>query len=398
MRVIRYDMVRMEPTTPRERVRQRVQEKALTIEGRRDAWIASLRTIRSAPLELIPDFPEVARRWIDWWAFNADRPLIVGQTVQDRNWRWDKAFDLLDKPFEWLEVRRGQVERTRHAGESLPFVRVDIGPVAMGPFLGAPLHLAEKEQTSWQTPTIESWDEEPLLKADPANEWLVKVLSLMELLAEDARGRYLVCLPDLTGALDLLANMRSTEKLCFDLWEHRGEVLRAAQRAVDAWEDVFVRMYDLVLSKGAGITQWVSCWADSPFTVPTCDFNALIGPDDFREVCMPSLKEQARRAGLCVFHLDGPDAARHAEILADDPDITAVQFTPGAGTPSALAQLPLLKMIQERRVPLFIETEYHEVKELAQELDPRGTAIRVRELEGPKQADELIAWRDRTFA
>lgn len=147
----------------------------------------------------------------------------------------------------------------------------------------------------------------------------------------------------------------------------------------------------------AGITQWVSCWADSPFTVPTCDFNALIGLEDFREVCMPSLTEQARRAGLCVFHLDGPEAVHHAQALAEDPDITAVQYTPGASTSSALSMLPMFGMFQQHRVSLFIECPLTEVKQLAQELDPRGVAIRTSELRTPEQADALIEWRNEVF-
>ena len=96
------------------------------------------------------------------------------------------------------------------------------------------------------------------------------------MLAEDARGSYLVCLPDLTGAIDAISNMRTPTKLCFDLYENRDAVLAAASRAVDAWETVFARVYDLVLGRGAGIIQWVTSWADSPYTLPTCDFNALI--------------------------------------------------------------------------------------------------------------------------
>lgn len=372
-------------------------ENDQSIAVRRQDWHKSLTRIQSEPLMYCPSFPEVAQRWNDWWRFKSNRPLVIAQVAKTSSIRWDKAFDLLEQSEEWIRVRRRQVEQTHYVGEALPFVRVDIGPVAMGAFMGAPLHFALTEQTSWQSPVIESWDNTIRLEVNPSNAWLRKVLSLMEKLAEDARGEYLVCLPDLTGAIDALANMRTTQKLCFDLYEHREDVLLAGAQAVDAWETVFSRMYDLVLGLGVGITQWVSCWADSPFTVPTCDFNALIGPEDFKDVCMPSLKEQARRAGLCVFHLDGPDAARHAETLAEDPDITAVQYTPGAATPSALSMLPMLRMFQQHKVPLFIGCPLDEVKQLAQELDPRGVAIRVSGLSAPEQADTLIDWREQAF-
>ena len=367
------------------------------IATRRKAWQVSLAKIQAKPLTYCPAFPETAQRWNDWWKSKNDRPLIVAQVAKTQGIRWDKAFDLLDQPEEWVRVRRTQVEQTHFAGEALPSARVDIGPVATAAFMGAPLHFASAEQTSWQDPIIESWEETARLEVAPKNPWLEKVLRLLDRLAEDARGQYLVCLPDLTGAMDAVANMRGTQRLCFDLYEHRDAVLAATFQAVNAWETVFSRMYDLVLGYGTGLTQWVSCWADSPFTVPTCDFNALIGPQDFVDTCLPSLSEQARRAGLCVFHLDGPDAARHAEALAQAPEITAVQYTPGAGTPSAVAVLPMLRMFQQHKVPLFIDCPLDEVQQVAQELDPAGVAIRTSGFATPQEADALVAWRDKTF-
>jgi hypothetical protein len=368
------------------------------ISTRRSSWQDALTAIQSEPLTSCPSFPEVALKWNDWWACRSEQPLIVAQTAKTGEIRWDKAFDLLEQPEEWLRIRRRQVEETYHAGEAIPSVRVDVGPVAMAAFMGAPLHFADEEQTTWQDPVIESWEGENPMRVDPDNRWLKQTLLLMDMLAEDARGNYLVCLPDLTGAIDAIANMRTPTKLCFDLYENRDAVLAAALRAVDAWETVFTRVYDLVLGHGTGIIQWVTSWADSPYTLPTCDFNALIGPQDFDQVCMPSLKEQAERAGLCVFHLDGPEAARHAETLAKDKDITAVQFTPGAGAPSALAKLEMFKMIQRHETSLFIECPAAEVRELARALSPRGVAYRVLDLKSPSEADDLVAWRDRSFA
>ena len=77
----------------------------------------------------------------------------------------------------------------------------------------------------------------------------------------------------------------------------------------------------------------MNCQTASYVNVPLRE----ISPTDFVEVCLPSLHEQARRAGRAVYHLDG--APRHARALAEDSAITAIQYTPGDGTPSALAVL-----------------------------------------------------------
>lgn len=372
-------------------------EQAPSIEPRRQSWQDQLKQIRSLPLKLCPTFPEIAQRWEDWWNGTSAQPLVLTQLGTDADIRWDKAFDLLDRPLEWLKVRRRQVEETVHFGDALPSVRVDFGPVALAAYLGAPLHFAQEEQTTWQDTVIKSWDEPFPIEVDWDNPRLKQTLEFLDLLAEDAHGNYLVCLPDLTGAIDAIANMRGPAELCFDLFENRAAVIATATRVVDAWEKIFARAYDTILARGAGPVQWVTSWSDTPYTLPTCDFNALIGPDDFREVCLPALADQARRAGRCVFHLDGPDAARHAKALGEDPDITAVQFTPGAGTPSALAQLPMFQMLQEHGKALFLEVEAHEIRELARKLSPTAVAYRVSDLKTTADAKALIAWRDTTF-
>ena len=61
-------------------------------------------------------------------------------------------------------------------------------------------------------------------------------------------------------------------------------------------------MHDTVLEGGALIVQWLGCWSSvAVYALPTCDFNALIGPRDFVETCLPWLAEQARRARWNAF-------------------------------------------------------------------------------------------------
>ena len=372
--------------------------QTFSIESRRQAWHDQLIQISSQPLKHCQAFPEIARRWEGWWNGTSEQPLILSQLSTDADIRWDKAFDLLDRPDEWLRVRRRQVEETVHFGEALPSVRVDFGPVALAAYLGTPLHFAGEEQTTWQDTIIQSWDAPISIEVDWDNRWLKQTLEFLDILAQDAQGNYLVCLPDLTGAIDAIANMRGPADLCFDLFENREVIIATAKRVVDAWETIFTRAYDTILARGAGPIQWVTSWSDTSYTLPTCDFNALIGPIDFREICLPALADQARRAGRCVFHLDGPDAARHAKALGEDPDITAVQFTPGAGTPSALAQLAMFQMLQEHGKSLFLEVEAHEIRELATQLNPKLVAYRVSDLKTASEAEDLVAWRDATFS
>lgn len=349
----------------------------------------ALKSISAKPLQLRPDFPEVARRWESWWRFKSTRPLMLLSAPKRADIYWGKAFDYIDQPDEWLRLRRLQVESTHYAGDSIPSVRVDIGPVSIAAFLGATLHLSESEQTSWQDPLIPDWAKCPPLTLDRSNRWLQMVLTLAQRTARDAAGRYLLCFPDLAGAIDALVNMRTPENMCMDLVDNRDAVKGAAMKIVGAWHEVFRMLHETALGEGAGVTQWLGCWSDIPHTVPTCDFNALIGPSDFIDVCLPSLREQARLAGRCVIHLDGPAAARHAETLAQEPSINAIQYTPGAGTPSALAKIDMLRMLQKAGKPLLLICPREEVDELADRLDPGGLALWPSDVNTPQMADDI---------
>jgi len=355
-----------------------------------ETWSGRLKQVASRPLDLCPDFPDIARRWERWWNFDADRPLLCTCPPKGQAPRWDKAFDLVEDPPAWLAVMKQQVANRHWVGEAIPNIRLDIGPVSMAAFLGAPLHFAVRENTTWQDPVIEQWTDDSIPDFDPGNRWFRAILELAEYTAGDAAGNYLVTLPDLTGAIDAIANMRGTQDLLMDVLECPESIARAADRVVDAWEQVNASLYETVTSRGAGLISWLLAWSDVPYTLPTCDFNFMIGPDAFREICLPSLVRQARIAGRCLFHLDGPGASRHAEALAEEPAITAIQYTPGAGTPSALAKLDMLKMIQSAGKPLLICPPAEEVPQLVDELDPRGLVIFPGDIDTPEQADELL--------
>ena len=351
-----------------------------------------MKTIPSRPLAFCPDYPERVARWEAWWRFQADRPLVCVSAAKRTDIRWDKAFDLLEDPAKWLAVRRTQLEQTHWAGDDVPGIRVDIGPVAIAAFVGAPLHFSATEGTSWQTPIIPSWDPPPRLQLDPDNRWYRAVMKLLQVTAEDAAGNYAVTMPDYSGAADTLANLRGSENLLLDLYDHRDKAIRATHALVDAWETVYRRTNRILADAGSVMNTWIGPASCVPYTVPTCDFNYMIGPEDFIEVCLPSLREQARRAGRCALHVDGPGAAKHVEAIAAAPEITAVQYTPGAATPSALERIALFQRWQAAGKPVVVCCPKEEVPAILRQLDPRGLLIWPGGVTSPAEADEIAAY------
>ncbi len=189
--------------------------------------LEALRELGSKALSLSPGFPRIASRWEAWWHRQNESPLLLGSVRRSGSIRQDKAFDLLHDTQAWLAVRRAQCENTYWIDATPPSIRVDIGPVTIGAYLGAELKFDQETQTSWQTPVIDDWETFESKELSLAGHWFARVRELLQATARDGAGRYLVCLPDLSGAMDTLANLRGTEKLIFDLFE-RPETVKSA--------------------------------------------------------------------------------------------------------------------------------------------------------------------------
>jgi hypothetical protein len=59
----------------------------------------------------------------------------------------------------------------------------------------------------------------------------------------------------------------------------------------------------------------------------------MISTDMFAEFVIPHLQDQCRRCDYSVYHLDGPAAMKHLDLLVQVPELNAIQWTAGASMP-----------------------------------------------------------------
>jgi 5-methyltetrahydrofolate--homocysteine methyltransferase len=134
------------------------------------------------------------------------------------------------------------------------------------------------------------------------------------------------------------------------------------------------------------VIHFFGLWSNRPYTLQACDFNALISPRHFQEFFLPDIARQAATVGRAFFHLDGPRAANHIDALLEVRELEVIQFTPGAGAPSALAWVELFRKIQEKGKSVLVICPSEEVLELCDALDPSSLAVIV---EGDMTVGEL---------
>ncbi len=343
---------------------------------RTDQWTADLERIAGQPLALCEDFPAIAARHEAWWNHGLiDRPVFIAHGGRGGPAPHGKCIELMNEPAKWLEARRQQLANQQPIGDGLPHIRVDLGPAALGPMLGGRVDVSPN--TVWTHPHIDDdYANAPTGGLHDDAPFTRYFRECLEVLAADAAGRYLVMSPDIGGCGDTLTNLRGPDNLSMDMIDQPDRAIAALEGMYPAWRQAFETLYDTAVARHeAGVITWLGLWSNRPYTVTNCDFNALIGPREFEQVFLPEIDRIARSAGRSVFHLDGPDAARHADALAELDSLDAIQFTPGAAAPGALAHAPMLKRLQAAGKCIIPFTPVDEVLPLIDALSPEGLAM-----------------------
>jgi hypothetical protein len=354
-------------------------------------WSTQLQQIAAQPLALCEGFPTIARRYEAWWAHDLlDRPIFIGAANTNPARPITRRLEVIEQPEQWFAAKLADLRQLHRVGDALPHIRADFGPVLLGGMLGGRIEFGA--DTTWTHAFIDDqWSNAPDWALREDNRWWRLLQELAQRVAADAPGCYLVCTPDLGGSADVLLNLRGSSQLCMDVVERPQQVQAAVDAIYPAWRKAYMRLYDIVLSQGAGLIHWLGLWSDSPYMIPACDFNSMIGPREFERLFLPDIARQAATTDRAVFHLDGPGAARHIDALLDVPEIQAIQFTPGAGTPSALAWVDMFRRIQQRGRSVLIVCPAHEVLELCAALHPAGLALLVDGPHNPEALDRLFA-------
>lgn len=351
-------------------------------------WTKNLTGVSTQSLEFCEDFPAIARRLEAWWHRDvADRPVFMAEANTRPDRPITRRLELMGDPELWLAEKIKDMQQARRVGDIPPRVRIDFGPVLLGSLLGGRREV--RSDTSWTHAFIDDdWSNAPDWTIPDDHPDLLLLRKLTRMVAADAAGRYLICTPDLGGSADVLLNLRGPAALCMDVVMRPDTIKAAIDGVCASWRRTFADLYSNALEFHAGLVHWLALWSNQPYAVAACDFSAMIGPTHFQELFLPAISTQAEAAGRAVFHLDGPDAARHIDAVLEVPQIQAIQFTPGAGSPSALQWLDMLRKIQDKGRSLLIFTPVAEVLELAESLKPEGLAIFIAR---PPAPDDLTA-------
>lgn len=304
-------------------------------------------------LELKPDLADSLQRFEAWWVNETlDRPPVTVRVQPVRPYdgpirehashrdRWLDAEYQVDRAI-------AEVLRYEYPADSVPYVRPGVGPELSSTPLGAELEFGET--TSWSKPWVasaEQWSDVATRRPDFHNPYWQKIEEMTRLILDKCNHRFAVGVADLHGNYDLLAGLRDPELLCMDLIDRPELVDAAAKRASSVFVQCFQRHEGMIRDGGAIPTSFITALHDGPTYLASCDFWCMLGPDHARRFVLPRIVEETRPLERCIFHLDGPQALRHLDLILGLDELHAVQWVYGAGNGPASRWIEVYRRIR----------------------------------------------------
>jgi 5-methyltetrahydrofolate--homocysteine methyltransferase len=340
----------------------------------------------AAPIQLHfteQDWDRIERDWTAWWDGELDRPLVM---IERRELRSDdtspplgpeKLFTSelpLETPIDAVvDHYQWHLERRRFYGDAWPRWWPNFGPGIIAGFLGA--RVEPVPLTVWFSPTEPGGIEKLRPTYDPANRWWQRVSALTRAAVARWGDRVTVAHTDLGGNLDILASLRTTEKLLFDLSDTPEEVARLVGEITQLWLRYYDELYAIIGKTGRGTTPWAHIWSPGRCYMLQSDFSYMISPRMFERFVLPDLAACCDALDHGFYHLDGKEQIKHLDMLLSLERLRGIQWIPGDGQPPPEGWLPLLERIRDAGKLCQLYVSPRGASTIVKELGGRGFAL-----------------------
>lgn len=297
------------------------------------------------------DWQRIERDWSAWWERELPRPLVlIQEKIQPRGKRlphvenYTSNFPFTLSADEVLDRIQPHIEATRFYGDAFPKWWPNFGPGIMAGFIGAKVN--STPNTVWFEPAAQAAIHDVHPRYDAENVWLRRVHDLST--AAVARWGRMVAVghTDLGGNLDIVASLRTTEQLLYEVHDAPDEVERVVREVTELW----LRYYEELakaMAAGRGSTPWAAIWSPGRCYMLQCDFSYMISPKMFERFVLPDLSACCDHLDHGFYHLDGRGEIPHLDMLLSLKRMRGIQWVSGAGAPPPQRWLPLLKRIRD---------------------------------------------------
>lgn len=333
---------------------------------------------------------EIIDRAPVWLVVQKDAKPMPAKQHRSLRERW---FDI-DYQLDCFEANLANVE---FLGDAVPVYMPNLGPDICATLFGA--HLDFGENTSWAHPTLSSCKEVLGIKPDFHNPYWSTIKQMTVASLERGKGKWLTGITDLHTNGDLLVGLRGPENLCIEIMDDPQSVKRACEYVTDFFAQIYEDLYDPIRAAGQPASTWTPSFYKGKMYVTSCDFICLISPNDFKEIIFPQIVREMRYLDKNIFHLDGPAALRHLNILLQEPLLDGLQWVYGAGNEPAARWIEVYQKAQAAGKCIEVICEgIEDAITVSKHLKPEGVWFVVGGSYTKQQAEDFIRYVERWSA
>ena len=287
----------------------------------------------------------------------------------------------LDEEYRYASYKHN-LNTFGYIAEGVPMFFTNFGPGSLAACIGGSFDLAKN--TIWfdRNPLIRDFEHPPVIEFNENSEMWQTTLRLQNKFIADPELHFSI--PDLGGIMDVVASLRTTETLLYDLYDFPEELKNVSSKVTDLWLKAFDMHIEAIRKTGQPFNSWMNIPSGKPWYPLQCDFSYMISPAQFEEFVLPDLIKQVEHMPRSIYHLDGVGEIPHIDMLLDIPGLSGIQWTPGSGNDPLTSKkwFPLYQKIQEKNKNLVLlgainEKNLDAAEPLIKTLDPKGLYISV---------------------
>lgn len=332
-----------------------------------------------------------------WERTNTDRP-ILNMSYNKTNVAPYRPANSLEE--QWLDAEykynayKGYVAATGFLAEGVPRHFTNYGPGCLAACIGGSFEL--RPDTIWfdTKQFVTDWENPPEVALDENSEIWQALIREQAYFARDPEAQFSVT--DLGGVLDIVASLRGTQNLLYDLYDYPDQVKEFTAKVKAVWNTAFAQQLNTLENAGQIYNTWMNIPSAKPWYPIQCDFCYMLSPQHFSEFVLPDIIDHANLMERSIYHLDGPGELPHLDMLLDIPSLNGIQWTSGASNDPLWSPkwFDLYRKIQDSKKNLVLmggidERDLTGAERLIKSIDPAGAYISIA-CSSQKKAEDLF--------
>lgn len=344
------------------------------------------------------DWDRIQENYGKWWDHTLDRPLIK-ITLQDKvscpgqvpllSQATCHRFDI--SPEDVIERINFELEQQEYLGDAFPMFNFDVfGPGVVAAFLGAAADNSSGQMWFHDNRSLELKDMHFEFRND--NPWFLRICDIYRAGIRKWKGNVLMGMPDLGGIMDVLASLRGSENLLYDLYDEPDEVKRVSAEIQGIWLQYYKAFSEILQPVSPGYTDWSGLFSSTPSYVVQCDFSYMLSPDMFHEFVLDDLTCLCRSLSHTLYHMDGKGELPHFPQLASIRELDAIQWCPGEGAPPTMEWPEVYRSIRESGKNIHILGAMDDFRFIAGQIGAKGLYMGLNmDLSQRAKAEQFLA-------